>query len=60
MFDFIDWYFPWAYIDSGLKLQLLVWFASILAGVIIFIRTILFKKPWLTLHWLRQDKHNSP
>ena len=49
MFDFLEWYFPWSRIDGGLKLELVLWFASVAAAILIYLRTIVLGKPWLIL-----------
>ncbi len=43
----IEWYFPWSSIDWVLKLQLLIWSASIACSYWIAWRTVIRKRPWL-------------
>lgn len=55
MLEVLEWYAPWARIDAGLKLELLLWLASIVAAVYIYLRVIVFDRPWLPLDFARDD-----
>ncbi len=65
MFDFLEWYFPWSRIDGVLKLQLVLWFVSVAAAILIYLWTIVLGKPWLILPVASDadedgDKHPTP
>ena len=53
MLDFLEWYFPWSRVDSALKLELVVWIISVLFAVWVYVRAIIFDKPWLPLRFAR-------
>lgn len=46
----VEWYIPWAQIDWGLRIQLLLWLAAIALSYWIFWRSLVRKRPWLILH----------
>ena len=60
MLDFLEWYFPWSRIDNGLKLQLVIWIASVVFAVWVYVRSIIFHKQWLPLKFARDGNADEP
>jgi hypothetical protein len=52
----IDWYFPWGRIDWVLRLQLIVWLASVVIAYWISWRYLIAKRPWLK----KGNKQDAP
>ena len=50
--DMLEWYFPWTRIDALLKIELLIWLASVGASLWVAYRSLVLKRPWLPMRHL--------
>ena len=52
MFEFLEWYFPWSRVDPILKIELLIWFGSVVTAFLIPTWALVLKRTWLPMSHL--------
>lgn len=55
---FLNWFFPWSYLDTVNKIQLVIWLAQLVLAVGIWVWAVVLDKPFLVSRKDDNDQHS--
>jgi len=59
MADWIYWYAPWQDLDLLLRIELLIWVATLVVALLMWFRVVVLKRPWLRLPHMKSPPKNK-